>query len=358
MVDFAFTPRDTTGLNDTLDLRLNCVFDKPYDLYFEGNLTGKTNNRFGPGVVLGLIKRNAFRGGELLDIKLKGNYEWQTGHQAEGTSSRFNSYEYGFDVSLQMPRLVVPYANYIRRQMRQRFRKNGFYVVPTTTLKVSSDIISRANFFKRHVVSGELTYNVQTSVTSRHQFSPLVFSFEFMRSSTAAFDSILMVNPYLLYTMQDRLCPRCSTSIPTPVPSPTATRSGGRPLSASLAISCRWPTWLPAIAGAERQAALQQSLCSVCQDRVGTRQDMAAERAQPASGPPQRRGHVGIRQLYQGTLQRTVLCGWCQQHTCVHRALYRPGRIPQSLFRRFLLPRPDWRHAHRGQPGVQATTVR
>lgn len=208
MVDFAFTPRDTTGLNDTLDLRLNCVFDKPYDLYFEGNLTGKTNNRFGPGVVLGLIKRNAFRGGELLDIKLKGNYEWQTGHQAEGTSSRFNSYEYGFDVSLQMPRLVVPYANYIRRQMRQRFRKNGFYVVPTTTLKVSSDIISRANFFKRHVVSGELTYNVQTSVTSRHQFSPLVFSFEFMRSSTAAFDSILMVNPYLLYTMQDQFVPK------------------------------------------------------------------------------------------------------------------------------------------------------
>jgi hypothetical protein len=40
---------------------------------------------FGREWVLGLTKRNAFRGGELLDIKLKGNYEWQTGHQAEGT---------------------------------------------------------------------------------------------------------------------------------------------------------------------------------------------------------------------------------------------------------------------------------
>ena len=29
-----------------------------------------------------------------------------------------------------------------------------------------------------------------------------------MRSSTAAFDSILMVNPYLLYTMQDQFVPK------------------------------------------------------------------------------------------------------------------------------------------------------
>lgn len=208
MVDFTFSPRDTTGLNDTLDLRVNGVFDKPYDVYFEGNLTGKTNNRFGPGVVLGLTRRNAFRGGELLDIKLKGNYEWQTGHKAEGTSSSFNSYEYGFDVSLQIPRLVVPFANTVRRKIRENFRKKGFYDVPTTTLKVSSDIVSRANFFKRHVVSGELTYQLQTSPTSRHEFSPLVFSYEYMRSSTAAFDSILQANPYLQYTMQDQFIPK------------------------------------------------------------------------------------------------------------------------------------------------------
>ncbi|MBP7857139.1 MAG: BamA/TamA family outer membrane protein [Prevotella sp.] len=208
LVDFSFTPRDTTGLNDTIDLRVNGIFDRPYDVYFEGNLTGKTNNRFGPGVVLGLTRRNAFRGGELLDIKLKGNYEWQTGHKAEGTSSSFNSYEYGFDVSLQVPRLVVPFASTIRRKMRQNFRKKGFYDVPTTTFKASSDIVSRANFFKRHVVSGELTYQLQTSPTSRHEFSPLIFSFEYMRSSTAAFDSILQANPYLQYTMQDQFIPK------------------------------------------------------------------------------------------------------------------------------------------------------
>lgn len=114
-VDVNFSPRDTTGLADTLDMHMNLVFDKPYDIYFEGNVTGKTNNRFGPGAVLGVTRRNAFRGGELLDLKVKGNYEWQTAHHGEGSSSKFNSYEYGIDASLQLPRLVVPYASFSAR---------------------------------------------------------------------------------------------------------------------------------------------------------------------------------------------------------------------------------------------------
>lgn len=205
-VDFTFSPRDTTGRADTLDLRVNCVFDKPYDFYIEGNVTGKTNNRIGPGVVVGFTKRNAFRGGELLDLNFKGSYEWQTNHQGE--KSGFNSYEYGFDASLQFPRLVIPFVEFWRNKIRSYFRRHRYYSVPTTTLKVSSDIISRADYFKRHIVSGEWTYNVQTSPVSRHQFSPLIFSFDYMRSSTARFDSILAENPYLLFTMQDQFIPK------------------------------------------------------------------------------------------------------------------------------------------------------
>ena len=208
LVDFNFTPRDTTGLADTLDLHLNLLFDKPYDFYVQTNLTGKTNNRIGPGIVIGLTKRNAFRGGEKLDINLKGSYEWQTGHQADGTSSKLNSYEYGIDASLQFPRLVMPFASAVRRHLWNRFRRTRFYSTPTTTLKFSSDIIRRSNYFTRHIVSGEWTYELQTSPTSRHQYSPLIFSYEYMRRSSVAFDSVLQANPYLYYTMRDQFIPR------------------------------------------------------------------------------------------------------------------------------------------------------
>lgn len=208
LVDFNFTPRDTTGRADTLDLHLNLLFDKPYDFYVQGNLTGKTNNRLGPGITVGLTKRNAFHGGELLDINVKGSYEWQTGHQAEGTGSKLNSYEYGVDASLTFPRLIMPWASAVRHKLIERAIRTQYFSQPTTKLKFSSDIIRRSSFFTRHIFSGEWTYEVQISPKSRHQFSPLNFSFEYMRRSSGQFDSILNANPYLYYTMRNQFIPR------------------------------------------------------------------------------------------------------------------------------------------------------
>ena len=208
LVDFNFTPRDTTGVADTLDLHLNLLFDKPYDFYVQGNLTGKTNNRLGPGITVGLTRRNAFRGGELLDINLKGSYEWQTGHKAQGTGSKLNSYEYGVDASLTFPRIIMPWASALRKKLIRRAMRTHYFPQFSTKLTFSSDIIRRSTFFTRHIVSGEWKYELQTSPTSKHEFSPLNFSYEYMRRSSAAFDSVLNANPYLYYTMRNQFIPK------------------------------------------------------------------------------------------------------------------------------------------------------
>lgn len=196
-VDFKFTPRDTTLRCDTLDLTLSCVFDKPYDFYVEANMVGKTSGKLGPGAVIGISRRNAFRGGEKLDININGSYEWQTGHNADGSSSEMNSYEYGANVSLEIPRLLLPFWSRVR-----------WYNTPSTILKASSSVINRSGYFKRHIVSGELTYNFQRTATSVHQFSPLILQYEYMTRMTSAFSDILEENPYLLVTMADQFAPK------------------------------------------------------------------------------------------------------------------------------------------------------
>lgn len=196
-VDFKFTPRDTTLRCDTLDLTLSCVFDKPYDFYVEANMVGKTSGKLGPGAVIGISRRNAFRGGEKLDININGSYEWQTGHNADGSSSEMNSYEYGTNVSLEIPRLLLPFWSRVR-----------WYNTPSTILKASSSVINRSGYFKRHIVSGELTYNFQRTATSVHQFSPLILQYEYMTRMTSAFSDILEENPYLLVTMADQFVPK------------------------------------------------------------------------------------------------------------------------------------------------------
>lgn len=217
MTDFQFTPRPdsssfSTLIPDTLDLTVNAVFDRPYDVYIETNFSKRTIGRMGPQLKLGLTKRNAFKGGEKLDVNLHGTYQWQTRSSGED----MNTYEYGADATLEFPRLVAPFfgSNQIRHR-RERARARGITLNPnrwrlvaTTLAKVSSDIVRRPGYYKMHIVTGEWTYRWQPSATSRHEFSPLTLKYQFMNSSSQKFDSIQIANPYLSATMSDYFIPQ------------------------------------------------------------------------------------------------------------------------------------------------------
>lgn len=218
-----FTPRSTQSVdslgnvvyNDTLDANIDLVFDKPYDFYIEANARGKTSGRVGPELVVGLTKRNAFRGGEKLDINLHGSHEWQTVNRVGGKSSRINSYEYGADASVEFPRIITPWNMFRSMAQNERRYRAGhmptkYRGVPTTTIKASMNVLNRASYFRRHVASGELTYDWATSYQHHHSFSPLILSYEYMNSKTAAFDSILSIHPYLQISMRDQFVPKMS----------------------------------------------------------------------------------------------------------------------------------------------------
>ena len=201
-VDFQFTPRPDA---DSLDLQLNCVFDKPYDFYFEANAIGRTSGRYGPEARVGFTRRNAFRGAEKLDLNLHGAYEWQS-----GGGNDMNSYQYGFDASLEFPRIIAPFYNSdrVRRGKDGRPKRRRFFSTPISYAKVSTDIVRRPQYYKMHIVAGEWTYRWQSASTLRHEFSPLTLKYQYMNSHTERFDSIIGMNPYLLATMEDYFVPK------------------------------------------------------------------------------------------------------------------------------------------------------
>lgn len=218
---FTFAPRDTTDSCNVLDMTLNCIFDKPYDFYVEAYGKGKTSGKYGPEVVVGLTKRNAFRGGELLDINLHGTYEWQTGHGSEGTNSGVNSYEYGGEASINFPRILNPFGSLFRKKAQTAGNRSGlqrrrlrprYYDTPSTIVRASASTINRADYFKRHVVSGELHYNWRTSARSSFEFSPLNLTYEFMSNQTDSFIRLQEQHPYLKASMADQFIPKMSLS--------------------------------------------------------------------------------------------------------------------------------------------------
>ena len=201
--DFLFTPRPDT---DTLDLVLNCVFEKPYDFYLETNAIGRTSGRYGPEVKIGFTRRNLFRGGEKLDINLHGSYEWQ-----HGGGENSATYKYGADASIEFPRILAPFYNSdrVRRDKNGRpIRRRRPYAAPTTLAKMSFDIVQRPDYYRMHVASGEWTYRWQPTATSRHEYSPLTLKYQFKNTTTAKYDSVMEKNMYISASMMDYLIPK------------------------------------------------------------------------------------------------------------------------------------------------------
>ncbi len=220
-IDFAFTPRDTTALCDTLDMAVYCVFNKPYDVSVEGKFTGKTSSRVGPGLELTIARRNLLRYGEKISLDVYGSIEWQIGGGGTNGSRGVNSYEYGADLSLELPRLAVPFK--VNRR---------WYATPSTTVKLSTDFINRGDYFSRNIISAELTYSMQTNAVSRHSFSPLIIEYDYMNRTTETFEALLEENPYLRVAMRDRFIPKMRYSYT--YTSPAAYRS---PITWNITLS-------------------------------------------------------------------------------------------------------------------------
>ena len=204
-VDFKFTPRDTAAVCDTLDLTLDLVLDRPYDLYFEGNIKNKTIGRIGPEVKAGLTRRNAFRGAEKLDLNIHGSYAWET-HKRKSSSN----YEYGADISLEFPRIVAPFFDdfKVKRDKNGKPVRRKFVSQSSTMAKLSTNTVYRPDYYRMNVLSGEWTYRWQTSPTSKHEFSPLTVKYQYTKTLSSRLDSLMLENAYLLGMMDDMFVPQ------------------------------------------------------------------------------------------------------------------------------------------------------
>lgn len=196
--EFRYLPQDTLATCDTLDVRINAMFDQPYDAELEFNVTSKSTDQVGPGAAFSLTRKNFMRMGANLSLQLKGSYEWQTNSTVEGDNTVMNSYELGASLSLDFPRLMLPWSDKDLR--RSRFPQH-------TSFKLYVNQLNRARFFKMLSFGGNVTYDFQRSRTWKHSVTPFRLEFNTLQSTTARFDSITAVNPTLALSMGNQFIP-------------------------------------------------------------------------------------------------------------------------------------------------------
>lgn len=202
--DMTFTKRDTTSTCDTLDLAINAIMGEPYSLSIETDVHNKSNGFIGPSLAVGITRNNVFHGGEKLSFNLHGGIEWNLMTRQVGASDydHLNTYEYGGNLSLDIPRLMLP-----------GMKRRRFTVTPTTQIKINAGAQNRSGYFRMNTFGTELTYKLQTTPTLMHEFSPLIVDYQQMAKSTARFDSIVRKYPYLEQTMREKFIPRIRYTI-------------------------------------------------------------------------------------------------------------------------------------------------
>lgn len=201
-VSLTVPPLDSLGEKcDSLDVHIAATFDKPMQADFEADLTSKSNSYLGPGVTFGLRHNNVFKGGEVLALNLTGSYEWQTGNknQYETKPTAVNSYEFGLNASLGIPRILAP----------------GFrYKVPAfpaqTTYKIGADLMNRPKYFRMLSLNLSAGYDFRTSRFSSHSLTVFKLTYNKLLHTSHEFDSTMLQNPAVALSFSNQFIPSIS----------------------------------------------------------------------------------------------------------------------------------------------------
>ena len=196
--EFRYEPKDTTVNGDTLNVNMYATFDKPYNAELELNMTTKSTDQTGPGAVFKITRNNFQRMGANLSFEVRGSYEWQTNSNVEGNSSKLNSYELGTSLSLDFPRLILPWKD--TDLLRSRYQQK-------TSFKIYGNLLNRARFFNMLSFGGNVTYDFRKSRTWKHTVTPFQLTFNTLMSTTERFDSITATNPSLALSLGDQFIP-------------------------------------------------------------------------------------------------------------------------------------------------------
>lgn len=195
--DLSFVPVDT--VNHILDLHVNSMLDKPWDMTIEALFKKKSNNFMGPGLSLSAARRNTFGGGERLSASLYGSYEWQNLKNIFRTTEGMNSYEFGTDLSLSAPAILLPGIS------------DHLYPFPTTTdFTLSASMLHRARYFRMLSFGLSATYMFNRWMHHKHTITPLRLKYNMLSHRTTEFNDIMAKNTALALSLRSQFIPEIS----------------------------------------------------------------------------------------------------------------------------------------------------
>lgn len=179
---FKFVKNEFTPVQGTdkhlLDLTYLLTPSPKKSLSFEIGGFTQDDSRLGSRASLSWRNRNFLKGAELFTIKPTVGFEMQYG----GEEKRPNTYNYGIEASLNVPRLIVPFFN---------MKPAGMFI-PRTLINLSYNHTFKGNYYKINTYSLGIGYNWKENIMKDHKLFPINISY--VHTDTLNKDSISTIN--------------------------------------------------------------------------------------------------------------------------------------------------------------------
>lgn len=187
------TPPDTLDYN-YLESHIYLSPLSKINLRGELQAISKSNNFMGPVLTGEYRDRNAFKGGEQLQLGLKLGYETQI---AGGRHTGLSAFEIGVYGELSFPRIIAPI----------KWRDNIHYGVPRTKIRLSYSILSRLKNYELRSATFGFGYSWNGSRYAHHEIKPIAITYTQLSNTSDQFEEVLNSNPFLRRSFEQQFIP-------------------------------------------------------------------------------------------------------------------------------------------------------
>ncbi|MEP6713429.1 MAG: BamA/TamA family outer membrane protein [Ferruginibacter sp.] len=188
---FKFVKNRFEAVNDSLNTdtshRLNVYYyltpAKKKSVQAEIDGFKKENGYIGSQASVNWKNRNTFGGAEQLGVKVYGGFE-----NTKTDSVKNNNIRFGSEVSLKVPRYVIPFLN---------IKENYFYP-PNTSFLLGYEWYKRNLFYTKNLFRFQYQFTWKTNVQNEFTFAPFALSYLKATNVTDTFLKQTLQNPSLL----------------------------------------------------------------------------------------------------------------------------------------------------------------
>ena len=189
LVQISFS-ENADSLPGLLDATILLTPMSKFSFRTEIDVVSKSNNYAGPRLNLSVLNRNAFKGAELLNLKLAGTYEAQLG----GNNKNLYTYSYNPQAELTFPRFIVPF----------HLEKTNSIFLPKTHVLLSYNFIKKVCYFDMRTFKTAFGYLWKKDIRIEHELNPIDVSYSSIRNKSAKFTELLESNPFLKKSYEEQ----------------------------------------------------------------------------------------------------------------------------------------------------------